>query len=129
MYAWYFPKDSPSTGLGHRHDWEGVVVWLDSPSSSSATLLGVAASGHGGFETSTSPSLSAEGRPLIKYHNVFPVNHQMGFTDVQGGEQPLVAWESLPETARDALQATDFGAANVPFRDGNFEENLGKAAL
>ncbi|CAH1221849.1 hypothetical protein PAECIP111890_05304 [Paenibacillus sp. JJ-223] len=24
MYAWYFPKDSPSPGLGHRHDWEGI---------------------------------------------------------------------------------------------------------
>ena len=28
------PKDEPSDGLGHRHDWEGVIIWL---SSSTAT--------------------------------------------------------------------------------------------
>ncbi|OMP89107.1 hypothetical protein BK809_0005828 [Diplodia seriata] len=129
MYSWYMPKDSPSTGLGHRHDWEGCVVWL-SDSSPSATLLGVAASGHGGYETKTDPALrDGTTRPLIKYYNVYPVNHQMGFTTDVGGEQPMVAWESLPDAARQALQDTDFGSANVPFKDGNFEENLAKAAL
>ncbi|KAG6595819.1 Necrosis inducing-like protein NPP1 type [Phytophthora cinnamomi] len=29
MYSWYFPKDSPSTGLGHRHDWEHVIAWIN----------------------------------------------------------------------------------------------------
>ncbi|KAK7709094.1 hypothetical protein SLS57_008819 [Botryosphaeria dothidea] len=127
MYSWYFPKDSPGSGLGHRHDWEGVVVWL-SEASTSAEILGVAASGHGEYETNTSPSLSGT-RPLIRYYNIFPVNHQMGFTSTQGGDQPLIAWESLPQAAQDALQNTDFGDANVPFKDGNFEDNLGKAAL
>jgi hypothetical protein len=46
MYSWYMPKDSPSSGLGHRHDWENVVVWLSS-ASESATLRGVAISAHG----------------------------------------------------------------------------------
>ncbi|KAJ7868558.1 necrosis inducing protein-domain-containing protein [Mycena olivaceomarginata] len=25
LYSWYFPKDEPSDGLGHRHDWEGSI--------------------------------------------------------------------------------------------------------
>ncbi|KAE9106020.1 hypothetical protein PF010_g12585 [Phytophthora fragariae] len=31
MYSWYFPKDSPSSRMGHRHDWEHVVVWINNP--------------------------------------------------------------------------------------------------
>lgn len=108
MYSWYWPKDSPSTGLGHRHDWESVVVWL-SDATTSATLLGVAVSAHGDYDTTTTPNVSGT-RPLIRYYNTFPVNHQLGFTSTRGAEQPLVAWESLPAAARTALTNTDFGA-------------------
>ena len=52
---------------------------------------------------------------------------RLGFTSTPGGQQPLIAWESLPTAARNALQNTDFGSANVPFKDGNFESNLAKA--
>ncbi|GMF40046.1 unnamed protein product [Phytophthora lilii] len=31
MYSWYFPKDSPSPSMGHRHDWEHIIVWIDNP--------------------------------------------------------------------------------------------------
>ena len=71
MYAWYMPKvssvssdhcsyaalratqsthfcalrqDEPSTGIGHRHDWEGIVVWIDDPNKSQPVILGVSAS-------------------------------------------------------------------------------------
>jgi hypothetical protein len=30
MYSWLMPKDEPSAGLGHRHEWEGVIIWLSS---------------------------------------------------------------------------------------------------
>ncbi|KAI5364504.1 Putative necrosis inducing protein [Septoria linicola] len=127
MYSWYWPKDSPSTGLGHRHDWESIVVWL-SAASTSATIRGVAASAHGDYDTTTSPNLSGTS-PLIRYFSTFPVNHQLGFTSTQGGQQPLIAWESLPSAARTSLENTDFGDANVPFKDANFQNNLAKAAL
>ncbi|KAL1646386.1 hypothetical protein SLS58_003346 [Diplodia intermedia] len=127
MYAWYMPKDSPSSGLGHRHDWESIVVWL-SAESTSATLQGVAASAHGDFETNTSPNLSGTS-PLIRYYSDWPVNHQLGFTSTIGGQQPLIAYESLTDAARTALENTDFGDANVPFKDANFENNLAEAAL
>lgn len=128
MYSWYMPKDSPSSGLGHRHDWENAVVWLSS-FSASATIAGMSVSGHGSYETSTSPNLENDQIPLVGYTSNWPVNHQLIFTDNEGGFQPLIAWESLPEAARTALTNTDFGSANVPFKDSNFNNNLGKAKL
>jgi hypothetical protein len=74
MYSWYMPKDSPSTGLGHRHDWENAVVWL-SAQSTSATIVGAAASAHGDYDTTTTPNLSGNSM-LIRYYSVWPVNHQ-----------------------------------------------------
>lgn len=44
MYAWYFPRDfmiSP-VWVGHRHDWEHAIVWLDILSED-AELLSVTA--------------------------------------------------------------------------------------
>jgi hypothetical protein len=52
---------------------------------------------------------------------------RLGFTSTRGGQQPLIAWETLSAAARTALTNTDFGSANVPFKDGNFMSNLAKA--
>lgn len=121
------PKDEPIQGIGHRHDWESIVVWL-SDQSTSASLLGLAVSAHGGYDTSTSPSLSGAS-PLVQYISYFPLDHQLDFTPTQGGQQPLIAWESLPSIAQQALANTDFGDANVPFIDANFLNNLAEASL
>ena len=76
MYSWYMPKDSPSSGLGHRHDWENAVIWLDAESES-ARVIGGAASAHGDFDTTTSPDLDGgDGGLLVRYFSVWPVNHQ-----------------------------------------------------
>ncbi|KNG82992.1 putative NPP1 domain protein [Aspergillus nomiae NRRL 13137] len=130
MYSWYFPKDEPSTGLGHRHDWEGVIVWLsDSTSTSADNIVAVCPSAHGGWDCSTD-GYSLDGTsPLIQYYSTWPVNHQCGLTSTVGGTQPLIAWESLPTAASTALENTDFGDANVPFKDANFASNLGKATF
>lgn len=122
------PKDSPSSGLGHRHDWENAIVWVDDPTKASPTILALSASAHGGYDTITSGFDLSGTRPLIRYFSVWPVDHQLGFIDTQGGEQPLIAWESLTDAARTALTDTDFGDANVPFKDSNFDNNLAKAA-
>ncbi|TFK83288.1 NPP1-domain-containing protein [Polyporus arcularius HHB13444] len=128
MYAWYMPKDEPSDGIGHRHDWEGIVVWLDDPNKAEPAILGVAASAHGDFSTTTSPNLDGTS-PLIQYFSVWPVDHQLGFTSDVGGTQPLIAYKSLTDAARNALETTDFGSANVPFKEANFQNNLVKAEL
>ncbi|KAF5582676.1 NPP1 domain-containing protein [Fusarium pseudoanthophilum] len=127
MYSWYMPKDSPSPGLGHRHDWENAVIWL-SGESTSATVVGMAVSQHGGYDKRTSGTFSGNS-PLVGYTAIWPTNHQMIFTNDKGGQQPLIAWESLTAAARTALTNTDFGSANVPFKDGSFESNLDKAAV
>lgn len=127
MYSWYMPKDSPSSGLGHRHDWENVVVWL-SAQSDSATLRGVAVSAHGDYDKSTSPPLSGT-RPKIGYTSVWPVNHQMITTNEQGGEQPAIAWESMTAAARSAIENTNFGDATPSFRDSNFQSSLAEAFI
>ncbi|KAI1193051.1 NPP1-domain-containing protein [Nemania serpens] len=128
MYSWYMPKDSPSSGIGHRHDWECIVVWLDGDSADSASIVGLSTSGHGDFDTITSDFPVDGTRPKIEYYSTWPIDHQLGTTDAIGGEQPLIAWEDLTDAARTALEDTDFGAANVPFKDANFESNLEKAS-
>lgn len=121
MYSWYMPKDSPSSGLGHRHDWENVVVWLTSQSES-ATVRGVAISAHGEYQKVAGHFTGS--RPRIGYISIWPVNHQLIDTVEQGGEQPLIAWDSLTPAARSAIESTDFGDATPSFRDSNFNNYL-----
>lgn len=133
MYAWYWPKDEPSEweswlGIGHRHDWESIVVWLSSDASD-ATVRGVAASGHGKYTTTKSPPFRDTG-VLIKYYSIIGLlDHSLGFTASVGQQQPLVAWESLSKTIQNTLSTTDFGAATVPFIDSEFQKHLNSAAI
>ncbi|KAF2872823.1 necrosis-and ethylene-inducing protein-like protein 1 precursor [Massariosphaeria phaeospora] len=127
MYSWYMPKDSPSSGLGHRHDWENVVVWLSSESES-ATIRGVAISAHGEYQKESSPPLSGS-HPRIGYISIWPVNHQLIATDKQGGQQPLIAWESMTDAARSAIENTNFESATPSFRDNNFQTYLANAFI
>lgn len=124
------PKDEPSDGLGHRHDWEGVIVWLSSSTAETAgNIVAVCPSAHGGWDCSVNGFTLSGTSPLIKYESVWPVDHSCGLTTTVGGTQPLIAWESLPAVAQSALDTTDFGSANVPFNDGNFENNLAAATF
>ncbi len=124
------PKDEPSTGIGHRHDWEGVIVWLASSSATTANnIVAVCPSAHGKWDCSTDGfSLSGTGA-LIKYESIWPLDHSCGLTDVVGGQQPLIAWESLPTVAQTALDNTDYGSAIVPFIDAHFTTNLAAATF
>ncbi|KAJ5667679.1 necrosis inducing protein [Penicillium maclennaniae] len=92
MYAWYMPKDEPSDGLGHRHDWEGVIVWLsDSTSTTADNVVAVCPSAHGGWDCSTYGYTLDGTAALIKYYSIWPVDHQCGLTTTVGGTQPLIA--------------------------------------
>ncbi|KAJ4364189.1 hypothetical protein N0V83_009645 [Neocucurbitaria cava] len=125
MYSWYMPKDEPSSGLGHRHDWENIVVWLSSQSTT-ATVRGVAISAHGSYQKESSAPFAGT-RPKIGYISIWPVNHQLIASEEQGGEQPLIAWESMTAAARSAIETTDFGSATPSFRDSNFQSYLADA--
>ncbi|KAL1638686.1 hypothetical protein SLS58_008718 [Diplodia intermedia] len=129
MYAWYFPKDQPSDGVStgaHRHDWENVVVWLDDPAADTPTLIGAAASGHGEYKKTTEPQRNGDA-VMVEYFTNFPTNHELQFKTSEGVMYALLDWDVMTEAARTALQDTDFGDANVPFKDGDFEGNLDKA--
>ncbi|THV44542.1 hypothetical protein BGAL_0621g00040 [Botrytis galanthina] len=130
MYSWYMPKDEPSTGIGHRHDWEGVIVWLSSSTATTASnIVAVCPSAHGGWDCSTDDYSLSGTSPLIKYESIWPIDHSMGLTSTVGGQQPMIAWESLPAAAQTALETTDFGAANVPFIPSAFANNLAAATF
>lgn len=128
MYAWYFEKDNPSPELGHRHDWEGVIIHLAGGNSTTKeNIRAVCPSAHGKWECHTK-GYSLDGtRPLTSYSSSWPINHSLDITSSKGGSQPIIAWESLPEVARKALDTTNFGKANVPINENNFQKNL-KAA-
>lgn len=128
MYSWFMPKDETSDGLGHRYDWENIVVWLENAGASMPTLLGVAASGHGNYQDNDSPSLSGTS-PLIRYYSTWPLDHQLGFTITVGAQQPLIALESLTAAAKETLNTFNFGSAVVPFRDDNLQSYLAQAVL
>lgn len=124
MYSWYMPKDEPSDGIGHRHDWENAVVFL-SENSSDATFVAMVVSQHGGYVSGTTTFDGTN--PFVGYESDWPLDHTLIFTTTEGGTQPLIAWEELTEAARDALDTTDFGDANVSFKDSNFQSDLAEA--
>ncbi|KAF4120921.1 necrosis and ethylene inducing peptide [Geosmithia morbida] len=126
MYAWYMPKDMPTTGVStgsHRHDWENVVVFVDSAQN----LVSAGASGHGEYKKTTTPQREGD-RLKVEYFTNFPTNHELQFTDTLGNDIPLVDWDAIPQASRDGLSAADFGSATVPFKDDTFDGNLDKAA-
>ncbi|KAL2061925.1 hypothetical protein VTL71DRAFT_7303 [Oculimacula yallundae] len=129
MYSWYWPKDQPIAGNvagGHRHEWENTVVWTTDPSRGRPTLIGAAASGHGGYKKTTNPSRKGD-RVKVEYYTSFPTNHELQFSGTEGWGFWKIHWDTMPAAARNALQNTNFGAANVPFKDGAFTSNLDKA--
>lgn len=127
------PKDMPNSGVSagaHRHEWENVVVWVNNPAVANPTLVGAAASGHGGYKKTLWPQVRGD-RVQVEYFTNFPYNHELQFKSSPGRDLALVAWDSLPEAARRGLDSANFGAAIVPFKNayGTFQNNLAKAAL
>ena len=133
MYSWFMPKDMPPSGIGgHRYEWEGIIVWLDS-CNVGANIVEINYSEHGSWSENTSPPTwvgtygyaSYGVHPLVLYHAPDPLlDHHPDPTLSQGGTQPLVGWNYLPAPAQDAINNFDFGAATPPLRDASFLNNL-----
>lgn len=130
MYAWYMPKDQPNSGNvagGHRHDWEHIVVWLDDANKANPTLLGAAASSHSGYTTTKTPQTIDGTHPQVEYFTNFPTDHELQFKTSPGKEYPMWDWATMPDVTKNALATTNWGKANVPFIDANWEPKLDKA--
>ncbi|RLN51180.1 hypothetical protein BBJ29_009865 [Phytophthora kernoviae] len=68
----------------------------------------------------TTPKLSADVR-------LFRASTRIFLTTMPGDFQDLIMWEQLTDAARAALDSTDFGRAEVPLADDNFNEELENA--
>ncbi|KAJ8544374.1 hypothetical protein ON010_g11894 [Phytophthora cinnamomi] len=140
MYAWYFPKGREATGgvgLGHRHNWEFVVVWIDNPALDNSTILGVSMSAYLGYSKRHPPKAKYVDGTSVKvdyYYNLVVGNTALRLTEDAGETQDLISWEQLPDVARSALNSTDWdttlwhmGSVEMPLKDGVFTERLEKS--
>ncbi|MEN8652048.1 NPP1 family protein [Streptomyces sp. 21So2-11] len=136
VYALYFEKDQVSLGggsLGHRHDWEHVVVWVQNNQ-----VEYVSTSAHGGFTVHNRSNIRFDGtHAKIVYHKDGVSTHT--FRVAGSNDEPpenhkgawqyptLVGWEGYPAGLRDKLTSADFGSAQLGIRDGSFNSHLAKA--
>ncbi|KAE9324773.1 hypothetical protein PF008_g17027 [Phytophthora fragariae] len=129
MYSWYFPKDEPSSGIGHRHEWEPVIVWINNPDVENPKILAVTPSAHSGYHTYAPPNAGTVDGSTTKvaYESHWPMDHALDSTSEAGDFQDLIMWDQLTENARRALNSVNFGSANTPMNDGNFQSKLGRA--
>ncbi|MFJ5234451.1 NPP1 family protein [Kitasatospora sp. NPDC088391] len=133
VYASYFEKDQATLGpaaIGHRHDWEHVVVWIKDD-----TVQYVSVSQHSGYQVAARSAIRFDGtHPKIVYHKDGVSTHDFRFANTND-EPPenatgawfsprLVGWDGYPAGYRDKLLAADFGAATIKIGDGPFQYAL-----
>ncbi|KAE8876439.1 hypothetical protein PF010_g28733 [Phytophthora fragariae] len=85
MYSWYMAKDETLTGLGHRHDWEACVIWVDDIAASSPNIVALSASAHSGYNKYYPPSSSyfSGNSAKVDYSSSYVVINQ-GYFDCRG---------------------------------------------
>lgn len=133
MYAYYFPKDNGLiiASIGHRHDWEHVVVFVENLGNSSLeSIVGAAYSAHGGVSVTNNPN--RDGKQIyINYDYNGSVTHS--FVEGNSGsntDHVLISYSRLSSAARNTLDNQDFGNAIVPFRNSGdrFNSRIQQAA-
>ncbi|EPQ27597.1 uncharacterized protein PFL1_04735 [Pseudozyma flocculosa PF-1] len=129
VYSWYFPKDVVSSGIGHRHDWEGAIVWIDNPAAANPKILGASASAHGHWRNYVPvPGADRDGDTVKIQYSAEGINsHANDLTDKGGRRYPVITWEALPDIAKRGLDGHSWGDANPLIIDANFDNNLAKA--
>ncbi|MER6224480.1 NPP1 family protein [Streptomyces sp. 900105755] len=134
MYASYFEKDQATYGplaIGHRHDWEHVIVWIQNNQ-----VQYVSVSQHSSYLVQPASAIRFDGtHPKIVYHKDGLSTHDFRFANsnddppenVTGGWffPRLVGWDGYPAGYRDKLMNADFGEATIKIKDGSFNANLG----
>ncbi|WP_240197601.1 NPP1 family protein [Nonomuraea lactucae] len=136
MYALYFEKDQSTAGpiaLGHRHDWEHVVVWVRNDRAEY-----VSTSEHGSFRIHHRDRIRWDGtHPKIVYHKDGLSTHT--FRAANTNDDPpenhygtwqfprLVGWNGYPAGIRDRLTRAGFGSAVFGLKDDAFGRHLERA--
>jgi hypothetical protein len=134
-YALYFEKDQVLANIesGHRHDWEHVVVWVQSDQARY-----VSTSAHGDFTVHASTAVRWDGtHPKIVYHKDGAGSHafRLGNANDEPAENhygvwqypTLVGWNGYPAGVRDILSNANFGSALFDLKDSRFNGMLGRA--
>ncbi|MFI5979882.1 NPP1 family protein [Streptomyces sp. NPDC051555] len=136
MYASYFEKDQATLGpaaIGHRHDFEHVVVWIKDNQ-----VQYVSTSQHSGWKWYPRSAVRFDGtHPKAVYHKDGASTHF--FRLANSNDEPpenhtggwfhprLVGWNGYPAGLRDKLMNADFGAATIKITDGRFGDALNAA--
>ncbi len=139
MYTYYFEKDQATAGpiaIGHRHDWEHIVVWVQGDWGRY-----VSTSAHGKYTTRHRDAIPWDEtgkHPKVVYHKDGISTHC--FRHASHTEPPenhkgawqypaLVGWDNYPPDIRDRLTGHDFGSATMGIRDqgDKFRNELAKA--
>ncbi|KAL0941477.1 uncharacterized protein CTRU02_204240 [Colletotrichum truncatum] len=142
MYAYYFPKDAAHVigSIGHRHDWEHVIVWTKSDVGAGGVYENeqvkyVAASAHGGYDVRAVSDVRMDGtHPKIVYWQSLFNTHSFRFarpTDekLQNHKKvwfrgDLVSWDGFPSGVRNKLLNANFGSAHLALKDEDFAGDL-----
>ncbi|ETP31630.1 hypothetical protein F442_19523 [Phytophthora nicotianae P10297] len=132
MYAWFFPKGFFMGVASRRYDWSSAVVWIDNPDFATPAVLGLSTSTSDDEYQRKSPAPDfgiLNGVTPLLYRSISEVAGQpmLDYSSRTGDFQPLIMWEQLTDAARETRNTFDFGNAQVPFNDANFEEKLKKA--
>ena len=129
MYVYYMPKDTglPFPSVGHRHDFEEIVVWRQN-----GNFIGASYSAHGDYNYHTNPHMS-DGRvnPAYDYdgftHAMTTINND---DRNKGTVWPVKSWGKLTSAAKQALNDTsNFPTSVFPARDDNFICKINESRL
>ena len=129
MYVFYMPKDNgfPFASIGHRHDFEEVVVW-----TRNGQIIGAAYSEHGDYSYHTQPHMSG-GRVNVAYdlngftHSMVKIKNS---DRNKGTIWPVASWNQMTTKAKQALNdGSNFTNAVFAAKDSNFIDKLNEARL
>ena len=129
MFVYYMPKDNgfPFPFLGHRHDFEEIVIW-----TKNGNIIGAAYSAHGDYRYHNNPYMSD--------NRVNPSYDLDGFTHAmqriensdkgKGTVWPVASWELMTQAAKNALSdSANFPNTNFAAKDTNFIDKINEARL
>lgn len=130
MYALYFPKDQGTVldiavpVVGHRHEWENVVVWVKD-----GAVAAVSFSQHSGYAVKRPGDVVLKGTNVSVQYDADGGTHIFRPGSGDGNLMPApVSFESVTTAARNTLNDREtFGEIDFPERDDNFAAKLDAA--